>query len=171
MIFAVTEKGKNDMARYIDANILKEKILEERDKIPLYRVERYSFGVELPNRDGQAMRGGIRKALRCLEQMPTADVAPRAKIAREICSKICREINDALQSNYKVLPQIEQSEALWNRVSGKIDALRGIDGFIADLLEEYMIREISNEEKCLVCGEVIPEGRQVCPNCEEGGDN
>ena len=112
-----------------------------------------------------------------IERQPTVDVVSRIarelhdKIAMEICSKIGREINDALQSNYKVLPQIEQSEALWNRVSGKIDALRGIDDFIADLLEEYMIREISNEEKCLVCGDVIPEGRQVCPNCEEGGDN
>jgi hypothetical protein len=24
----------------------------------------------------------------------------------------------------------------------------------------------SNEEKCVACGETIPEGRQVCPNCE-----
>lgn len=22
------------------------------------------------------------------------------------------------------------------------------------------------EDRCIVCGEVIPEGRQVCPNCE-----
>lgn len=22
------------------------------------------------------------------------------------------------------------------------------------------------EERCLVCGDVIPEGKQVCPNCE-----
>lgn len=22
------------------------------------------------------------------------------------------------------------------------------------------------EEKCICCGEVIPEGRQVCPKCE-----
>ena len=70
------------MARYIDANILKEKILEERDKIPLKRVERYSFGVETPYRDGQAMRGGIRKALRCLEQTPTADVVPKSEVER-----------------------------------------------------------------------------------------
>lgn len=25
------------------------------------------------------------------------------------------------------------------------------------------------ENKCLVCGAIIPEGRQVCPNCEKGG--
>ena len=67
------------MARYIDANVLKEKLLQERDAIPLTRVERYAFGVETPNRDGQAMRGGIRKALRCMEQTPTAEVVPKSE--------------------------------------------------------------------------------------------
>lgn len=23
------------------------------------------------------------------------------------------------------------------------------------------------EERCICCGEIIPEGRQVCPKCEE----
>ena len=68
---------------------------------------------------------------------PTAAVAPRAEVAREIFEEIEQEINAALQSNYKVLPQIEQSESLWNRVNGKIDTLRGIDGFIAELKKKY----------------------------------
>ena len=25
------------------------------------------------------------------------------------------------------------------------------------------------ENLCIVCGEIIPEGRQICPNCEKGG--
>ena len=30
-----------------------------------------------------------------------------------------------------------------------------------------------SENRCIVCGEIIPEGRQVCPNCEnsEGATN
>ncbi len=28
-------------------------------------------------------------------------------------------------------------------------------------------RKIMNEEYCIRCGAVIPEGRQVCPNCEK----
>lgn len=24
------------------------------------------------------------------------------------------------------------------------------------------------ENRCVVCGAIIPEGRQVCPNCEDG---
>ena len=62
--------------RPIDADALKVLILEERDKIPLEVVERYSFGVPFPYKHGQSMRGGIRKALRCLEETPTLDYAP-----------------------------------------------------------------------------------------------
>ena len=62
--------------RPIDADAFKKAILEERDKIPLEIVERYSFGVATPNKHGESMRGGIRKALRCLEETPTLDVEP-----------------------------------------------------------------------------------------------
>ncbi len=30
-------------------------------------------------------------------------------------------------------------------------------------------RKIDNAEHCICCGEVIPEGRQVCPYCERNG--
>ena len=59
--------------RAIDADILKEKLIKERDAIPLTKTERYSFGVEVPNRHGISMRGGINKAFKCLEQTPTID--------------------------------------------------------------------------------------------------
>lgn len=62
--------------RLIDADALKEKLLKERDAIPLTYTERYGFGVEFPNRHGQSMRGGIKKALRCMEQTPTIDAVP-----------------------------------------------------------------------------------------------
>lgn len=26
-------------------------------------------------------------------------------------------------------------------------------------------------DRCVCCGEIIPEGRQVCPNCERGDTN
>lgn len=62
--------------RLIDADALKEKILKERDAIPTTRTERYGFGVEFSNPHGESMRGGIRKALRCMEQTPTIDAVP-----------------------------------------------------------------------------------------------
>lgn len=55
--------------RLINAFELKQRILEERDKIPLTLPGSvYEFGIEKPNHYGNAMRGGIRKALRCMEQ-------------------------------------------------------------------------------------------------------
>lgn len=59
--------------RLIDATDLVRRVLEERDKIRLEVVPRYGFGVPVPDRHGQAMRGGIRKALREIETSPTID--------------------------------------------------------------------------------------------------
>ncbi len=28
--------------------------------------------------------------------------------------------------------------------------------------------KVDNADRCVSCGEIIPEGRQVCPNCERG---
>lgn len=63
--------------RPIDATRLVKLVLEERDKIPLTVVERYSFGYPSPYKHGQSMRGGIRKVLRLIEQAPTLDIAPK----------------------------------------------------------------------------------------------
>lgn len=59
--------------RLIDADALKEMLIKERDSIPLSKTERYSFGVGLPNPHGMAMRGGVNKAFRCMENAPTID--------------------------------------------------------------------------------------------------
>ncbi len=60
--------------RLIDADELKRKILFERDKIPSsIPGASYEFGIEKPNHHGNSMRGGIRKALRCMEQCKTID--------------------------------------------------------------------------------------------------
>ena len=75
------------------------------------------------------------------EKMYSAIEETKAEVVREIFEELEREINDALQSNYKDLPLIEQSEALWNRVNGKIDCLRGIDGFIDELKEKYTVND------------------------------
>lgn len=51
-------------------------ILEERDKIPhIIDHERYISNPQL-YRDGDFMRGGIRKALRIIEQAPAIDAVP-----------------------------------------------------------------------------------------------
>lgn len=63
------------MARYINESILVKKLLEERDKIPLkIPGALYELVKEKPNHFGNAMRGGIKKALRCVYETPTANV-------------------------------------------------------------------------------------------------
>ena len=56
--------------RVINANEVVKAILTERDKIP------YELVSEKPFKHGNSMRGGIRKALRCIEQAPTIDAVP-----------------------------------------------------------------------------------------------
>lgn len=59
--------------RLIDANKVVKDIISERDKIP------YELVSEKPFKHGNSMRGGIRKALRCIEQAPTVDAVPVAR--------------------------------------------------------------------------------------------
>lgn len=59
--------------RLIDATDLVRRVLEERGKIRLEVVPRYGFGVPVPSLFGQAMVGGIRKALREIETSQTVD--------------------------------------------------------------------------------------------------
>lgn len=77
--------------RLIDATRLVSDVLKERNKIPLTVVERYSFGVPSPFSHGQSMRGGIRKALRCIEQAQTIDAVPvvRCVDCKHRCTLVC----------------------------------------------------------------------------------
>lgn len=56
--------------RLIDATEVVKNIVAERDEIP------YELVSEKPFKHGNSMRGGIRKALRCIEQAPTVDAVP-----------------------------------------------------------------------------------------------
>lgn len=62
--------------RYIDADVVIGKIINVRDSIPrkLRGHKYYEFGIEVENHTGNLIRGGLRKALRCINDTPTADV-------------------------------------------------------------------------------------------------
>lgn len=60
----------------ISRKALVKALIAERDKHPPEVEERYSFGVKLPHRYNQAIRGGIRKALREIEMAPAVDAVP-----------------------------------------------------------------------------------------------
>lgn len=49
--------------------------------------------------------------------------------------------------------------------------LYGVDAIerrIDQIAKEVLDGNTASDNKCVVCGDIIPEGRQVCPNCEEG---
>ena len=70
--------------RMIDANNVVKDIISERDKIPYELVSEKLF------KHGNSMRGGIRKALRCIEQAPTVDAVPVVR---------CRECKYRFKNN------------------------------------------------------------------------
>lgn len=60
--------------RLIDADELKQRILKVRDSIPAeLPAAYYELRATKPNNQGNAMRGGIRKALHCMEMCHTID--------------------------------------------------------------------------------------------------
>lgn len=112
-----------------------------------------------------------------LELIPAADVAPRSKVAQEIFEQIHREIAEAIKSNVRAIDERQEKYNIYeddfiHRCYGKIDALRGIDGFITELKEKFVTdtnvgNKTSSADRCIVCGDHVPEGRQVCPKCEK----
>ena len=60
-----------------------------------------------------------------------------SEVEEEIFGDIENVINNELQNNYKVLPQFEFSNELWNKMSGRIEALKEICDFIAELKKKY----------------------------------
>lgn len=67
--------------KLLNYNELKTLLLEEQGKIPLaVPGARYEMNIPQPNKHGEAMRGGIRIALRCMERcQPIFMEEPRPK--------------------------------------------------------------------------------------------
>ena len=96
-------------------------------------IERLNASPAFPNMgmDGYFLLGVVEDLLR---KMPTADVAPKTEVEREIFEEFRSEIKEALKSNYRVRDEVEK---LYHKVGGKISALRGIDDFIDELELKY----------------------------------
>ena len=78
------------MSRLIDANAVVKAILAERDKIPrTVPTAPYELGYEKPYHAGDQMRGGIRKALRCIEQAPTVNAVPVVRCKKCVLHDNC----------------------------------------------------------------------------------
>lgn len=80
-------------------------------------------------------------ATKTAESLYNAGYRKATDVAEEIFAEIEAEIYAALTSNYNFIQQYELLDALWSRVNGRIDALRGIDGFLDELKEKYTKQE------------------------------
>lgn len=78
-----------------------------------------------------------------IRRTPTADVAPRSEVAREIFGEIEAEIVAALESNYSARTTrmkkstVEYSAEYISYFDGKIHALRGIADFVEEIKQKY----------------------------------
>lgn len=126
------------MPRYIDADALIDNI---------HRV----FCNGCNNYNGVRCRAcGTDDAISMLDSAPTANVAPRSEVSREIFEQIHREIAEAIKSNVRAIDERQEKYNIYeddfiHRCYGKIDALRGIDGFITEL-KEKCVKEDPNAD-------------------------
>lgn len=48
-----------------------------------------------------------------------------------------------------------------------------VNAYAKKVMPEYMASVVqktaATDNRCVACGEIIPEGRLVCPNCEKKG--
>ena len=94
------------------------------------------------------------RVLALVDEMNAADVAPVVR---------CGDCVHALKSN-KCNPDSRLCDL--NYYSGGGRKIVNLDGYCH--LGRRKCGE--NADRCVCCGEVIPEGRQVCPACEGGVD-
>lgn len=92
--------------RLIDANKVVKAILAERDKIPrTVPAASYELVAEKPFNHGNSMRGGIRKALRCIEQAPTVDAVPVVRC--KDCARCVTHKGIPICNKWRTFPEVE----------------------------------------------------------------
>lgn len=73
-----------------------------------------------------------------IELIPRTDVDKiKSDLAREIFEEIDKEIEEALKSSYEARRVYNPTDEFGMWVQGKIDALRGIEGFLTELKKKY----------------------------------
>ena len=81
---------------------------------------------------------GLDSARWIAEEIPTADVVPRAEVAREIFEEIEQEILSAIDNNLQRMAEQEEANEIWRMCVSKKNTLCGIYDFIAELKKKYI---------------------------------
>lgn len=120
------------MARYVDAELLNP---EDFENCTPYQAQ--CIINEIPTADvvpKSEAESWLIALNTVMEQIPEMKV----EVARKIFEEIEEEIEGTLKNNYNVRLRFENSDELWHNINGKINALRGIEYFIAELRKKYI---------------------------------
>lgn len=65
-----------------------------------------------------------------------------------------------MKKKKRIRRSVLRSRLINGWIERRIEDIRSFDRMIEDR------RSVNNAEHCIVCGEIIPEGRQICKDCE-----
>ena len=84
--------------------------------------------------------------------------------------KLTINYNDIKASTEEEAKQIARSRVLEyiDSNSAEFDKYSGITAYCAYLNEN--VEQFINEDRCIICGNAIPEGRQICYSCARAND-
>lgn len=111
------------MARYIDADALKERL--------------FAISVVSDDLYGMGINRGLDRAETAIDMMPTAHVAPRAEVAREIFEEIYKIMNSVYESVQHSCVGMHGDNPETMRLIGKLEGVKHLGGEIAELKKKY----------------------------------
>lgn len=88
-----------------------------------------------------------------------------SELIQAICHKHRGREHNIEEEIADVEIMLEQLKII-NNCGDKVEAIRK---YKIKLLYKKLYNLDEDINRCVCCGEVIPEGRQVCPKCESGG--
>ena len=92
---------------------------------------------------------------------PFCNVCPRCRM---VIDRTCIKLNSG---------KLNLCPNCGAKMDGKVIKPMKRTGDSAERAAESLVDVIDafeNADRCVCCGEIVPEGRQVCPGCETGGD-
>ena len=98
-----------------------------------------------PTIEGETTLECVERAIR---YAPTADVVPKKEIANVLSDLKIAVHNKVTYRNSKEVPTFI--------------TLEEFDAILQNFINKYRSQVGDNSERCVVCGEIIPEGQQVC---------
>lgn len=125
--------------------------------------------------------GRIRAAWNALRGKPAGQITFGLRVIRcDECDRInrkgmasqCSEVGERGELYSGTMRRLARMGAK-THVEQIICLAEEIEHYRAQIIEmrDYIALHPSPADRCVCCGEIIPEGRMVCPNCENGAQS